>query len=134
MPLERVRYSSYGVPTLYVPSDVNADGQSDFFDYLDFIAYWNDNDGAVSGDTETILTPEVFDHLADINQDGLIDFFDYLEFVNQMDAVETMPTGLEPIRKPVSAGSSCSPGEGSPERAWRTFRSGCTAGGSSGTS
>ncbi|MDX2146057.1 MAG: hypothetical protein SFZ23_00940 [Planctomycetota bacterium] len=45
------------------PSDFNNDGQSDFFDYLDFAAAYSNDDP-----------------LADFNRDGQVDFFDYLDF------------------------------------------------------
>jgi streptogramin lyase len=44
--------------------DFNADGVTDFFDYLDFVASF-----------------EAADVKADFNEDGAIDFFDYLDFV-----------------------------------------------------
>jgi endonuclease/exonuclease/phosphatase family metal-dependent hydrolase len=46
------------------PADFNADGTIDFFDYLDFVAAFSNDDPA-----------------ADFNVDGSIDFFDYLDFV-----------------------------------------------------
>jgi hypothetical protein len=49
---------------LACPADFNADGQVDFFDYLDFA-------GAFAAE-ETA---------ADFNADGQLDFFDYLDFV-----------------------------------------------------
>ena len=68
-----------GTPTslalsLRVPADVpcradfNGDGQVDFFDYLDFVAAFNDEDPS-----------------ADFNGDGQVDFFDYLDFVEAFD-------------------------------------------------
>jgi hypothetical protein len=50
-------------------ADVNSDGQVDFFDYLDFVAAFNDVDIA-----------------ADFNGDATIDFFDYLDFAAAFDA------------------------------------------------
>ena len=51
------------------PADFNGDGQIDFFDYLDFVqAFSNEDPGA------------------DFNGDGQIDFFDYLDFVAAFDA------------------------------------------------
>jgi parallel beta-helix repeat protein len=50
-------------------ADFNADGQADFFDYLDF---------AVAFDAE--------DPSADFNGDQQVDFFDYLDFVQAFDA------------------------------------------------
>lgn len=44
--------------------DFNQDCVADFFDYLDFVAAFADNDMR-----------------ADFNQDGVLDFFDYLDFV-----------------------------------------------------
>jgi hypothetical protein len=44
-------------------ADFNADGQSDFFDYLDFVAAFAEEQPA-----------------ADFNGDGTVDFFDYLDF------------------------------------------------------
>lgn len=46
------------------PADFNVDGSIDFFDYLDFVAAFSNDDPA-----------------ADFNVDGSIDFFDYLDFV-----------------------------------------------------
>ena len=46
-------------------ADFNADGQIDFFDYLDFV------------DAFAIAADE-----ADFNGDGVVDFFDYLDFVD----------------------------------------------------
>jgi hypothetical protein len=48
--------------------DFNADGQIDFFDYLDFVSAYGNEDPA-----------------ADFNGDAQIDFFDYLDFVNAFD-------------------------------------------------
>ena len=45
-------------------ADFNGDGQVDFFDYLDFVQAYADEDPS-----------------ADFNGDGQIDFFDYLDFV-----------------------------------------------------
>ncbi|MBU6411888.1 MAG: hypothetical protein KGS45_00300 [Planctomycetes bacterium] len=55
-----------GTWNLYVgyTSDLNRDGLTDFFDYLDFVADFSANDPR-----------------ADFNADGVIDFFDYLDFV-----------------------------------------------------
>jgi hypothetical protein len=50
------------------PSDLNADGQVDFFDYLDMVAYLAADDAR-----------------ADVNQDGTVDFFDYLDYVERFD-------------------------------------------------
>jgi hypothetical protein len=49
------------------PADWNGDGQVDFFDYLDFVQDFNDDN-------------------ADYNGDGQTDFFDYLDFVADFDA------------------------------------------------
>ena len=46
------------------PSDFNSDGTVDFFDYLDFVSAFANNEIA-----------------ADFNDDGTVDFFDYLDFV-----------------------------------------------------
>ncbi len=46
-------------------ADFNADDQVDFFDYLDFVDAFSQNDPG-----------------ADINADGEVDFFDYLDFVD----------------------------------------------------
>ena len=46
------------------PADFNGDGQVDFFDYLDFVAAFAEEDPS-----------------ADFNGDGQVDFFDYLDFV-----------------------------------------------------
>lgn len=46
------------------PADVNGDGTVDFFDYLDFVADFAEENPS-----------------ADYNADGTIDFFDYLDFV-----------------------------------------------------
>jgi hypothetical protein len=54
--------------TLICPADFNGDGQSDFFDYLDFAAAF---------DAETCS--------ADFNGDCQVDFFDYLDFVAAFD-------------------------------------------------
>ena len=48
-------------------ADWNGDGQVDFFDYLDFVQDFNDDN-------------------ADYNRDGQTDFFDYLDFVADFDA------------------------------------------------
>ena len=48
------------------PADWNGDGQVDFFDYLDFVQDFNDDN-------------------ADFNGDGQTDFFDYLDFVAAFD-------------------------------------------------
>ncbi|MDX2146368.1 MAG: hypothetical protein SFZ23_02505 [Planctomycetota bacterium] len=45
------------------PADFNCDGQSDFFDFLDFVEAFGGNDQD-----------------SDFNRDGQLDFFDYLEF------------------------------------------------------
>lgn len=45
-------------------ADFNADGQADFFDYLDFVQAFAEEDES-----------------ADFNFDGQVDFFDYLDFV-----------------------------------------------------
>lgn len=45
-------------------ADFNADGQSDFFDYLDFVSAFSTEDPS-----------------ADFNGDNSVDFFDYLDFV-----------------------------------------------------
>lgn len=50
-------------------ADFNGDGSLDFFDYLDFVQAYNDEDPS-----------------ADFNRDGSIDFFDYLDFVLAYDA------------------------------------------------
>ena len=50
-------------------ADFNGDGQVDFFDYLDFVQAFNDEDPS-----------------ADFNGDGQVDFFDYLDFVQAFDA------------------------------------------------
>ncbi|MBU6412255.1 MAG: hypothetical protein KGS45_02170 [Planctomycetes bacterium] len=57
-------YRADSIDAVYCASDFNADGISDFFDYLDFVADFS------SGDAR-----------ADFNVDGVIDFFDYLDFV-----------------------------------------------------
>jgi RHS repeat-associated protein len=49
-------------------ADFNADGQADFFDYLDFAAAFD------AGDIS-----------ADFNHDAQVDFFDYLDFVQAFD-------------------------------------------------
>jgi hypothetical protein len=51
------------------PGDFNNDGTVDFFDYLDFLAVWSDEQ------------PE-----GDFNNDGTIDFFDYLDFLDAWNA------------------------------------------------
>ena len=48
----------------FCPADFNADGQVDFFDYLDFVRAYSQGSPA-----------------ADFNGDGQIDFFDYLDFI-----------------------------------------------------
>ncbi len=53
------------VPGPSCPADFNADGTSDFFDYLDFVAAFAGNSLA-----------------SDFNADGIVDFFDYLDFVS----------------------------------------------------
>jgi hypothetical protein len=60
--------SAWSVP-IACPADFNEDGQSDFFDYLDFAQAFADETAA-----------------ADFNQDGQVDFFDYLDFVGAFDA------------------------------------------------
>jgi hypothetical protein len=55
--------------TVTNPADFNADGQIDFFDYLDFVQAFGDE------------TPG-----ADFDHNGQIDFFDYLDFVAVFDA------------------------------------------------
>ena len=50
------------------PADFNGDGQADFFDYLDFVQAFSDDDPS-----------------ADFNGDGQVDFFDYLDFVAAFD-------------------------------------------------
>jgi agmatine/peptidylarginine deiminase len=50
------------------PSDFNRDGQTDFFDYLDFVAAFSAEDPS-----------------ADFDGNGQVDFFDYLEFVAAYD-------------------------------------------------
>ena len=52
---------------LECPADWNGDGQTDFFDYLDFVQDFDNDD-------------------ADYNGDGQTDFFDYLDFVADFDA------------------------------------------------
>ena len=47
------------------PSDFNCDSATDFFDYLDFVQAFADNNPS-----------------ADFNHDSVIDFFDYLDFVS----------------------------------------------------
>jgi hypothetical protein len=51
------------------PADFNDNGQVDFFDYLDFVQAFADEDPR-----------------ADINGNGTIDFFDYLDFVEAFDS------------------------------------------------
>jgi hypothetical protein len=51
------------------PADFNGDNTVDFFDYLDFVAAFDQNDLA-----------------ADFNGDATVDFFDYLDFVAAFDA------------------------------------------------
>jgi hypothetical protein len=58
---------SFTVPRC--PADFNADGQTDFFDYLDFAQAFDAEDAS-----------------ADIDGNGQVDFFDYLEFVRAFDA------------------------------------------------
>ena len=53
------------VPGVPCPADFNADGITDFFDYLDFVDTFASNSPA-----------------ADFNEDGIVDFFDYLDFVD----------------------------------------------------
>lgn len=55
--------------SLACPSDFNADNQTDFFDYLDFVS-------AFAGENPA----------ADMNGDSTVDFFDYLDFVAAFDA------------------------------------------------
>ncbi len=58
--------TSIDIQLVYIcPADFNQDGTTDFFDYLDFVAAFADNQLS-----------------ADFNQDGIIDFFDYLDFVD----------------------------------------------------
>jgi hypothetical protein len=59
----------YSFTVLGCPADFNNDGQSDFFDYLDFAAAFDAEDAS-----------------ADFNGDQQIDFFDYLDFVQAFDA------------------------------------------------
>ena len=49
-------------------ADFNGDGQVDFFDYLDFVQAFDNEDPS-----------------ADFNGDGQVDFFDYLDFVQAFD-------------------------------------------------
>jgi subtilisin family serine protease len=51
------------------PADFNRDGTADFFDYLDFVSAFSNNN----------IT-------ADFNGDNSVDFFDYLDFVSAFDA------------------------------------------------
>lgn len=60
-PLERVRYSAYGVPTLVRVSDYNQDGGLDYNDYDAFYADWEEQTGIA----------------ADLNLDGVINMADH---------------------------------------------------------
>ncbi|MDX2146415.1 MAG: serine hydrolase [Planctomycetota bacterium] len=53
------------IATWACPADYNGSGQADFFDYLDFVEFYEAND-----------------RRADFNGDGQVDFFDYLDFSN----------------------------------------------------
>jgi hypothetical protein len=53
----------YGEPVC--PADFNLDGQSDFFDYLDFAQAFSAEEAG-----------------SDVNHDGQVDFYDYLDFVS----------------------------------------------------
>ncbi|MDX2147846.1 MAG: hypothetical protein SFZ23_10020 [Planctomycetota bacterium] len=64
--LVRVEYLPTVVRVSICFADFNSDGQSDFFDYLDFAAAFS------------VQQPD-----ADINRDGQIDFFDYLDFASE---------------------------------------------------
>ncbi|MDX2147771.1 MAG: GC-type dockerin domain-anchored protein [Planctomycetota bacterium] len=57
------------LPGVNCAADFNSDGQADFFDYLDFVSAFSNEDPA-----------------ADINEDGQVDFFDYLDFATAFDA------------------------------------------------
>ncbi|MBU6412256.1 MAG: hypothetical protein KGS45_02175 [Planctomycetes bacterium] len=59
-----IEYSQNRTEAVFCAADFNSDGIIDFFDYLDFVAAFSNND------TD-----------ADFNFDGVIDFFDYLDFV-----------------------------------------------------
>jgi uncharacterized membrane protein len=63
--------TTYTFSTLIDPcfGDMNCDGVADFFDYLDFVNAYNDEDLA-----------------GDLNGDNVIDFFDYLDFVGELTA------------------------------------------------
>ena len=59
----------FGFTIIGCPADFNGDGQVDFFDYLDFVVAFDNED------------PE-----ADFNGDGQVDFFDYLDFISAFDS------------------------------------------------
>jgi hypothetical protein len=63
-----VVYNPTNVMLRYLPADVNNDGVTDFFDYLDFVAAFDQEDIA-----------------ADFNNDEVVDFFDYLDFVASLE-------------------------------------------------
>ena len=62
----KIGFGSYVTSGSNCPADWNGDGQVDFFDYLDFVQDFNDDN-------------------ADFNGDGQTDFFDYLDFVQAFD-------------------------------------------------
>ena len=53
----------------FCPADFNRDGTVDFFDYLDFVSAFADEDPT-----------------ADFNGDAIVDFFDYLDFAQAFGA------------------------------------------------
>jgi hypothetical protein len=57
------------VATLVCPADFNSDGTVDFFDYLDFVQAFSEEDPR-----------------ADLDHNGQVDFFDYLDFVTSFDS------------------------------------------------
>jgi hypothetical protein len=73
-PVQGIRFAVQYTPSAVVVrvtcnADYNADGQVDFFDYLDFVAAFNEE------------APE-----ADFNGDNQVDFFDYLDFVAEVES------------------------------------------------
>ncbi len=60
---------SFAVQVPRQTSDFNADNITDFFDYLDYVQAFSDNDAS-----------------ADTDGDGTLDFFDYLDFVTAFSA------------------------------------------------
>ncbi len=75
--MERVRYNPFGVPTCYVPSDLNRDGVT------------NDEEVASNYWYFGLPTPPPYDDRFDINYDGVIDGTDEAIYWEHYDAIGT---------------------------------------------